>query len=77
MPLCPAWNLTPPTGKVKLDKNRNAVADIYLTEVTKGADGKLYNKLVKVIPSVNQTLGMNEAEFLKLGKVGRDNPPCN
>ena len=25
-----------PTGKVKLDKNRNAVADVYLTEVTKG-----------------------------------------
>jgi branched-chain amino acid transport system substrate-binding protein len=65
-----------PTGKVKLDKNRQAIADNYLTEVTKGADGNLYNKVVKVIPAVNQTLGMPEADFLKLGAVGRDNPDC-
>jgi branched-chain amino acid transport system substrate-binding protein len=65
-----------PTGKVSLDKNRNAVADIFLTEVTEGADGNLYNKLVKVVPQVNQTLGIDEAEFMKLGVVGRDNPSC-
>ena len=46
-----------PTGKVKLDKNRNAIADIFLTEVAEGADGNLYNKVVKVIPQVNQTPG--------------------
>lgn len=65
-----------PTGKVSLDKNRNAIADIYLTEVTKGDDGKLYNKVVKTVSQVNQTLGIDEAEFLKLGAVGRDNPAC-
>ncbi|MEP9398924.1 ABC transporter substrate-binding protein [Mesorhizobium sp. KR2-14] len=65
-----------PTGKVSLDHNRNAIADIYLTEVSEGADGNLYNKLVKVVPQVNQTLGMPEDEFLKLGVVGRDNPSC-
>lgn len=65
-----------PTGKVSLDKNRNAVADIYLTEVSEGTDGNLYNKLVKVVPQVNQTLGIDEADFLKLGVVGRDNPSC-
>ena len=65
-----------PTGKVSLDKNRNAIADIYLTEVTKGADGNLYNKVVSVVKQVNQTLGIDEAEFLKLGAVGRDNPSC-
>jgi branched-chain amino acid transport system substrate-binding protein len=65
-----------PTGKVSLDKNRNAVADIFLTEVSEGADGNLYNKLVKVVPQVNQTLGIAEDEFLKLGVVGRDNPSC-
>jgi branched-chain amino acid transport system substrate-binding protein len=65
-----------PTGKVSLDKNRNAVADIFLTEVSEGADGNLYNKLVKVVPQVNQTLGIAEDEFLKLGAVGRDNPSC-
>jgi branched-chain amino acid transport system substrate-binding protein len=65
-----------PTGKVSLDKNRQAIADIFLTEVAKGDDGKLYNKLVKVVPQVNQTLGIPEEEFMKIGKVGRDNPDC-
>jgi branched-chain amino acid transport system substrate-binding protein len=65
-----------PTGKVKLDKNRQAVADIFLTEVAKGEDGNLYNKVVKAVPAVSQTLGIPEAEFLKLGAVGRDNPDC-
>jgi branched-chain amino acid transport system substrate-binding protein len=65
-----------PTGKVKLDKNRQAIADNYLTEVAKGDDGNLYNKVIKVMPAVNQTLGIPEADFLKLGAVGRDNPDC-
>jgi branched-chain amino acid transport system substrate-binding protein len=65
-----------PTGMVKLDANRNAVADIFLTEVTEGADGNLYNKVVKVVPGVNQTLGQDPAAFMALGKVGRDNPAC-
>ena len=68
--------LDTPTGKVHLDKNRNAVADMFLTEVTEKPDGTLYNKLIKVIPQVNQTLGIPEDEFLKLGKVTRDNPSC-
>ena len=65
-----------PTGKVSLDSNRNAIADIYLTEVTEGADGNLYNKLVKVVPQVNQTLGIPVDEFLALGAVSRENPNC-
>lgn len=65
-----------PTGKVSLDANRNAIADIFLTEVSEGSDGNLYNKLVKVIPQVNQTLGIDPAEFMKLGAVSRDNPSC-
>ncbi|WP_442581982.1 ABC transporter substrate-binding protein [Mesorhizobium sp. ASY16-5R] len=65
-----------PTGKVSLDKNRNAIADIYLTEVVEGPDGNLLNKLIKVIPQVNQTLGIDEAEFKALGAVSRDNPSC-
>jgi branched-chain amino acid transport system substrate-binding protein len=65
-----------PTGQVKLDKNRQAIADIFLTEVAQGQDGNLYNKVVKVIPAVNQTLGTPEDEFLKLGPVSRTNPEC-
>ena len=65
-----------PTGKVSLDKNRNAIGDIFLTEVSENADGTLLNKLIKVVPQVNQTLGIPEADFLALGAVGRDNPSC-
>lgn len=65
-----------PTGKVSLDKNREAIADIFLTEVTAAPDGTLLNKLVKVVPQVNQTLGIPEKDFLALGTVGRDNPSC-
>jgi branched-chain amino acid transport system substrate-binding protein len=65
-----------PTGEVKLDKNRQAIADNYLTEVAKADDGHLYNKVIKVVHGVNQTLGQPEADFLKLGRANRDNPDC-
>jgi branched-chain amino acid transport system substrate-binding protein len=65
-----------PTGKVSLDKNRQAIADMYLSEVTKADDGKLYNKVVSVTAQVNQTMGLDEAAFLKLGVASRDNPSC-
>ena len=65
-----------PTGMVKLDANRNAIADIFVTEVAEGEDGNLYNKVVEVKEGVNQTLGQPIEEFLKLGVVGRDNPDC-
>src|SRR4029077_17428074 len=65
-----------PTGMVKLDKNRNAVADIFLTEVAQGEDGNLFNKVIKVIPAVDQTLGTPEDQFLALGSVSRTNPEC-
>jgi len=68
--------LDTPTGQVKLDKNRQAIADIFLTEVAQGPDGNLYNKVVKVIPQVNQTLGTLEDQFLALGPVSRTNPEC-
>jgi branched-chain amino acid transport system substrate-binding protein len=61
---------------VKVDENRNAVADIFLTEVAKGADGNLVNKVVKVIPAVNQRLGLSKAEFDKMGVGSRTNPEC-
>ncbi len=65
-----------PTGKVHLDQNRQAVADIFLTEVAMKEDGTLYNEVVEVIPQVNQTLGMDREAFLAMGPVSRDNPSC-
>lgn len=66
-----------PTGMVHVDERRNAVADVFLTEVIEGEDGKLKNKTIKVIPQVGQTLGLSYDEFLKYGQVGRDNPSCS
>jgi len=65
-----------PTGPVKLDKNRNGIANIFVTEVVEGADGNLVNKVIKVAEGVNQTLGVDEKEFLKIGPASRDNPDC-
>ncbi|GAN76807.1 ABC transporter substrate-binding protein [Acidisphaera rubrifaciens] len=65
-----------PTGPVKLDHNRNGIADIFVTEVTEGKGGVLLNKVIKVVDNVNQTLGEPEAEFLKIGHPSRDNPSC-
>ncbi|MEC7258657.1 MAG: ABC transporter substrate-binding protein [Pseudomonadota bacterium] len=65
-----------PTGKVSLDDNRNAVADMYLTEVTEADDGTLVNKMIQVTPQVNQTLGIKADEFMALGAVSHENPSC-
>lgn len=65
-----------PTGLVKLDERRNAIADIFLTEVIEGPDGNLVNRTIKVIPQVNQTLGVSYEKFLEYGSVSRENPRC-
>jgi branched-chain amino acid transport system substrate-binding protein len=65
-----------PTGPVKLDRYRMAIANTFLTMVDQRADGTLYNKLVQIVPNVNQTLGLSDDEFRKLGPFNRDNPPA-
>ncbi len=65
-----------PTGMVKLDERRQAVADIFLTEVIEGPDGNLLNKTIKVIPQVDQTFGLSYDDFLQYGQVSRENPSC-
>ncbi len=65
-----------PTGPVSLDERRNAIADIFLTEVVEGPDGNLLNKTIKVIPQVSQTLGLDYDKFLEYGAVSRENPVC-
>lgn len=65
-----------PTGMVKLDERRNAIADIFLTEVIEGPEGNLLNKTIKVTEQVSQTFGLPYEEFLKYGQVGRENPSC-
>ncbi len=71
-----ALSFDTPTGQVSLDARRQAIADIYLTEVVEGPGGNLLNKTIKVIPQVTQTLGVPYEKFLGYGQVGRENPRC-
>jgi branched-chain amino acid transport system substrate-binding protein len=67
---------TPTGGEVHLDENRQAVIDNFVTEIAADSDGKLYNKVIRRVVGVNQTLGMDREKFLALGQVSRDNPSC-
>jgi branched-chain amino acid transport system substrate-binding protein len=69
-------NFKGPAGDVKIDDNRNGVGTTYITEVAKAADGSFYNKVVKEVPNISQTLGLSKAEFDKMGLGSRDVPDC-
>ncbi len=69
-------NFKGPAGDVKIDANRNGIGPTYITEVTKAADGSFYNKVVKTVPGITQTLGLSEVEFKKMGLGSRDVPDC-
>ena len=65
--------LKSPTGDVRLDANRQAIGSTFVTEVVKDAQGNLFNKVLRKIDNVDQTLGMSKEEF----KIGtRDVPSC-
>ena len=68
--------LESPTGKIKLDSNRQAIGTSFVTEAVKDANGDLVSKVVKVVPNVNQTLGFDPAVFAKIGLPGREVPVC-
>jgi branched-chain amino acid transport system substrate-binding protein len=68
--------LDSPKGKIRLDHNRQAIGTNFVTEVVKDKNGNLVNKVVKVIPDVNQTLGFSDAVFRKIGVPTRTNPEC-
>jgi branched-chain amino acid transport system substrate-binding protein len=68
--------LKTPTGDVKLDENRQAIGTTFITEVAKAPDGGFYNKVVKIVPGVDQRLGMSKEEFEKMGLGSRDVPNC-
>lgn len=69
--------LAGPTGEITIDENRQAIAPNFITEVVEGADGNLVNKVIKKTAPISQTLGMDRANFLAIGPVGRDKPACN
>jgi branched-chain amino acid transport system substrate-binding protein len=68
--------LDAPNGKIRLDENRQAIGTTFITEVAEGPDGNLVNKFVKVVPDVNQTLGLDKETFASLGLPSRETPEC-
>jgi branched-chain amino acid transport system substrate-binding protein len=68
--------LKTPTGDVKLDENRQAIASTFITEVARSADGQFFNRVVQKKDSVTQYLGMSKADFEKMGLGSRDVPNC-
>jgi branched-chain amino acid transport system substrate-binding protein len=65
-----------PNGKIKLDSNRHAIGTNFVTEVVDDGKGNLVSKVVKVVPNVPQTLGLDPAVFAKIGVPARDVPEC-
>jgi len=59
-----------PHGSVKLDKNRNAIADNFVVQVTKGGGFKT----LKAVHSVDQTFGGHFSS--STATVGRNSPAC-
>lgn len=65
--------LKSPVGDVRLDQNRQAIGTTFVTEVVKDSQGNLYNRVLRKVDNVSQTLGIPPAEF-KIGS--RDEPNC-
>ena len=65
--------LKTPTGDVRLDSNRQAIGTTFVTEVVKDAQGNLFNKVVRKVDNIDQTLGMKKEDF-QMGS--RDVPSC-
>ena len=65
--------LSLPTGTHTLDGNRQAIGSTFITEVVKDQQGNLYNKVLRRVDNVTQTLGQSPSEF-KIGS--RDEPNC-
>jgi len=65
-----------PTGPISLDANRQAIGSSYVSEIQKGADGKLAAVVIKRIDNVDQTLGLGKDSPYLAQPVSRDFPAC-
>lgn len=68
---------TSPSGMVRLDENRHAIADVFVTQVSEGTDGKRYNRLLQTTSAVTQTLGIPRSEYLAMKPFSRTHPECS
>ena len=71
-----ALELDAPNGMITLDGNRQAIGTNFVTEVVEDENGNLVNELVKIIPNVSQTLGLDPDVFATIGAPSREVPEC-
>jgi branched-chain amino acid transport system substrate-binding protein len=71
-----SMELDAPNGKLKLDKNRQAIGTNFVYEIVEQPNGDLLSKVIKLVPNVNQTLGLDAAAHAKVGLPSRTNPEC-
>lgn len=65
-----------PNGTVKLDENRQAIANNFVTEIAQQDDGTLVKKLVRIRENVNQTMGLSKNAYNALGVPDKLGPVC-
>lgn len=68
--------LSAPNGTIKLDENRQAIANNFITEVVQQDDGTLVKKLVRIRENVNQTLGLSKEAYDAMGLPNKLGPTC-
>ena len=59
-----------PNGKITLDENRQAIGTNFVTEVVKNEKGDLISKVVKVIPNVQERLGLLQGGLRQVRSAG-------
>ncbi len=66
-----------PMGRLRLDENRQVIGSNFITEVARNEEGTLYNKFIKEVAGIDQTLGLGHEVFVGLGRFGPNNPLCD
>jgi ABC-type branched-subunit amino acid transport system substrate-binding protein len=68
--------LASPLGEISLNENRQATGTVFINEVVEGQGGSLAIRNVGRVQGVNQTLGMEPAQFRAMGLPSRTTPDC-
>lgn len=64
-----------PRGPVHLDNFNAAVENVYIREVARGADGKMYNKGIVTVKNVSQFGPYDSKVYMAQPADGRNSPP--
>jgi branched-chain amino acid transport system substrate-binding protein len=66
-----------PTGPVSVNENRQATADIFVVEIQRGEDGRLFQEVVDIAQGVDQFFGLPSDSWVFQQSPSRDHPDCD